>query len=77
MATLMYLKMIHLTAVFIYLQNLSENILKVASIQKCKVRTPKAFCSFFNNHTMSKLPEHQDDELPKNFETRVIAQLAV
>ena len=26
---------------------------------------------------MSKSPEHQDDELPESFETRVIAQLAV
>ena len=26
---------------------------------------------------MSESPEHQDDELPGSFETRVIAQLAV
>ena len=32
-----------ITAVFIYLQNSSENFLDVASIWKCKVRAPKTF----------------------------------
>ena len=73
----MFLNLIMIiTAIFIYPQNSSENFLDVASVQKCKLRTLKAF-RFFNNHTMSKSPECQDDELPESFETRVIAQLAI
>ena len=75
-----------ITAIFSPMRNSSKNILGVASVQKRKIRTPKAFKVFPLQQrsvfppvildTMSETPK-APEELPENFEAKVIAQLTV